>query len=477
MIATNLNSISLPPNQQGFRIDASLPFRVVWGDGDITNYPSGLAIYISHTYSTPYNGDILIQSSDLTSITRLEPKNVNPQIGQNTLKYLEIQTSQLKDLDGLLIMGGLGGVDYFLSGDIDLLPSTLTTLRSNYSNCSGNIANLPPNLQIFDVNSVSTSLNQSNTILGDVSNLPTTLTTFVLSGNNTVSGNVNNIPCPLLTIIVVLGLNLISGDISLMSTPNLLRIQIEGNNTIFGDLGGLSNSVTFIQLKGKNTVTGDISTLPPNLTYLLVWGISPGGNTLYGDISTLNYSTLDFIQILGNNNISGNISTINLKTNAFFQLDGNNTLTGDIATLGNSFAHSSIIIEGNNNIYGNIQDLPSNATRIEIHGNNTISGDLSLINLNTRALYIYGNNSISTFSDSSRIFTDLQSIIILSGVFGNGFNSTNLDKLLTSYANSTWVGASRGLNLKGTSSPKYTAAALASFNTLTTTKQVVVTLS
>jgi hypothetical protein len=471
-----LNSISLPPNQQGFRIDASLPFRVVWGDGDITNYPSGLAIYISHTYSTPYTGNILIQSSDLTSITRLEPKNVNPLIGQNTTRYLEIQTSQLNDLNGLLIMGGLGGVDYFLSGDISLLPSTLTTLRSNYSNCSGNIGSLPPNLQIFDVNSVSTSLNQSNTILGDVSNLPTTLTTFILSGNNTVSGNVNNFP-PLLTTIIVLGLNLISGDISLMSTPNLLKIQIEGNNTIFGDLGGLSNSVTFIQLKGKNTVTGDISTLPPNLTYILVWGISPGGNTLYGDINTFNYSTLEWIQILGNNNISGNISSLNLKTGAFFQLDGNNTLTGDIATLGNSFAHGSIIIKGNNNIYGNIQNLPSNAIRIEIHGNNTISGDLSLINLNTRYVNIYGNNSISTFSDSSRIFTDLQSIIILSGVFGNGFNSTNLDKLLTSYANSTWGGGTKVLKVKGTSSPKYTAAALASFNTLTTTKQVVVTLS
>ena len=140
MIATNLNSISLVTGLQGFRVSASLPFRVVWGDGNTTNYPAGLS-YISHTYSTPYTGNILIQSSDLTSITHLEPKNVNPQIGQNTLKYLEIQTSQLNLLDGLLIMGGLGGVDYFLSGDISLLPSTLTTLRSNSSNCSGNIAN------------------------------------------------------------------------------------------------------------------------------------------------------------------------------------------------------------------------------------------------------------------------------------------------------------------------------------------------
>lgn len=466
MIARSLNSISLVTGQQGFRVSASLPFRVVWGDGNTTNYPAGLS-YISHTYSTPYTGNILIQSSDLTSITHLVPKNVAPQIGTNTTRYLEIQTSQLNLLDGLISMGDISNTEsYFSSGDIGLLPSTLITFYSRYSNCSGNIANLPPNLVTLSINFLNSNLNQSNTITGDVANLPLTLQEITLGGNNTLTGNVYDFPSSLIYIIID-GLNTITNDVSLMTTPNLLRIDLYGNNSVSGDLGGLSNSVTEIRIKGTNTVTGDISTLPPNLTTILVWG----SNTLYGNVSTFNYSTLLLIQILGNNIISGNINTINLKTDATLQIEGSNTLTGDIGTFGNSFAYSSITIKGNNTIYGNIQNLPSNAIRIGIYGNNTISGDLSLINLNTQSLYVYGNNTISLFSDSTRVFTGLLQIEII----GSGFNSTNIDKLLTSYANSTWIGFVRKLRIKGTSTPKYTNTS--SYNTIDITKSVDVIIS
>ena len=471
MIARSLNSFSIV-NGLGFRVTASLPFRVVWDvvNNITTNYPAGTS-YLSHTYSSPYTGNILIQSSDLTSITYLAPSNVAPQIGTNTTRYLEIQTSEIQNLDGLTSMGDASNSEnYFSSGDIGLLPSTLINFYSRYSNCSGNIANLPPNLVTLSINFLSSNLNQSNTILGDISNLPTSLIEITLGGNNTLSGNIVNFPS-LLNYIIIDGLNTITGDISLMSTPNLLRIDLYGNNTVFGDLGGLSNSVTQISIKGTNTVTGDISTLPPNLTNILVWG----NNTLYGNISTFNYLTLMFIQILGTNIISGDISSLNLKAGASFYLEGNNTLTGNIATLGNSYVYGTISIKGVNTIYGNIQDLPSNATQIGIYGNNTISGDLSLINLNTQTLYVYGNNTISLFSDSSRIFTGLLQIEIISGVVGNGFNSSNLDKLLTSYANSTWIGFVRKLRIKGTSTPKYTN--ISSYNTIDITKSVDVIIS
>ena len=464
MIARSLNSFSIISGQ-GFIVTASLPFRVVWGDGNITNYPAGTNI-LSHTYSSPYTGNILIQSSDLTSITEIIPKNVAPEITTSSVRYLEIQTSQLNLLDGLLIMGEGAGGFYFSSGNIGLLPSTLTRFLSRYSNCSGDIGNLPPNLQNFVVDFLASNTNQSNTISGDISDLPTTLLVFQLAGNNTITGNVSTFPS-LIQDIIVHGQNTIYGDISLMSTSSLTRINIHGNNQISGDLGGLSNSVVDISLYGQNYVTGDISTLPINLIQIEVRGV----NTLYGDIATLNYSTLTFIVILGNNTISGNINTINLKTSATLQIEGNNTLTGNIGTIGNSFAYSSINIRGNNTIYGNIQDLPSNAVNITIFGNNTISGDLSLINLNTRILNIYGNNTISLFSNSSRIFTSLHQINIV----GSGFNSTNVDKLLTSYANSTWTSVSRQLTLKGTSTPKYTN--ITSYNTIQTTKSVTIAIT
>jgi hypothetical protein len=446
MSATSLDSITPIISGQGFRVSASLPFTVDWGDGNTTNYLAGLS-YISHTYSTPYTGNILIQSSDLTSITHLVPKNVTPQINSFSTRYLEIETSELNLLDGLISMGDSSSPDnYFSSGDISSLPSTLIYFYSTYSNCYGDILDLPPNLIDLSINSLSSNLNQSNTITGDIVNLPSTLQKIEIGGDNTLNGDVSDFPSSLINIIID-GQNTIDGDISSMSTlTNLVRFDLYGNNNLFGDLGGLSgNSVTQIRIKGTNYVSGDISTLPLNLTTLLVWG----NNTLYGDINTFNYSTLSFIQIYGDNNIIGNISSLNLNVGATFDLDGDNTLTGDIATLGNSNAYSSITIKGNNDIYGNIQDLPSNAIRIGIYGNNTISGDLSLINLNTRTLYVYGANTISGFTDSTKIFTGLQQIEII----GDGFDSANIDNLLTSYANSTWIGGGRLLKLNGTSFP------------------------
>ena len=472
MIARSLDSF-LITSLQGFTVRASLPFTVVWGDGNTTNYPSGLAVYISHTYSTPYTGDILIQSSDLTSITQLIPRNVTPQINSTSTRYLEIETSQLTLLDGLTSMGDATYPNnYFSSGDIGSLPPTLINFYSTYSNCDGDILYLPPNLINLSINSLSSNINQSNIITGNIVNLPPTLQRIEIGGDNALSGNVANFPVPLLNILID-GLNTISGNVSSMATlTNLLRFDLYGNNSVSGDLGDLSNTVTQINIKGINTVTGDISTLPINLTNLLVWGIAPGGNTLYGDVNTFNYSTLDFIQIYGYNQISGNTSSINLKVGAFLDIDGENTLTGDIGALGNSFAYYSIIIKGYNTIYGNIQNLPSNAKRIGIYGQNTISGDLSLINLNTETLYVYGTNAISGFTDSTKIFTGLSQIEII----GSGFTSTNINNLLTSYANSTWIGFNRLLKLEGTSMPTYTNTT--SYNILTgLTKNVVITIS
>ena len=463
MIARSLNSITVSPSLQSFIVITSLPFRVVWGDGNTTNYPAG-SINITHTYSTPYTGNILIQTADLTSITQLSPGGVSPQITSNSVRYLEVETSQINILDGLTTFGNYGS-GFFTSGNISLLPSTLISFASNLTSCSGNVANLPSSLETFGVDLFQSLPNQSNNISGNISNLPTTLKNFFVGGNNTITGNIGNCP-PLMEDLQITGQNTITNDISLMSTPNLFRIQLRGLNTVSGDLGGLSNSVTVIQLYGQNSVTGDISTLPPNLTFLEV----AGSNTLYGNIGTLNYTTLSTIIILGNNTISGNISGVNLKTNASLRLDGNNTVTGNISGLGNSYINQQLYINGNNTISGNIQDLPSNNRNVTILGNNTISGDLSLVHLNIRFLVISGNNTISTFSNSSRIFTDLNQIEIL----GSGLNSTNINNLLTSYASSTWSGI-KLLALNGTSSPPYTN--YTSYSTLQTTKGVTISIS
>jgi hypothetical protein len=481
MIATNLTNIDYNSTTP-IGIKSSLTIKIVWGDGHIVTFPvlvgSQISV-ISHTYSTPYTGNILIQSNDLTSITYLSILNVRP-YNTTTSSSLEIQTSQLNLLDGLLMFyngkyssGGVSGG--FLTGNINLLPSTLKEFSSVDSNCTGDIASLSRVLESFEINpsSVNTDV---NTIFGDVANLPNTLWRFSVYGNNTISGNIQNIPTPLLRTLNVYGLNQISGLINLMSTPVLQYLRVYGLNTIHGDLGGLSNTVTYIELSGNNYVTGDISTLPPILTHLYVYGV----NTLYGNVSTFNYSTISELNIDGHNTISGDVSGINLKsfTNEW-SINGWNQITGNIANLGNSYPHFGIEILGHNTIYGNIQDLPSNTSIISIEGYNVISGDLSLVHPNIVILIIKGNNTISTFSDSSKIFLHLGGIDIL----GTGFDSTNMDKLLNSYANSTWPGSSwnhytyKELMVKGTSLPKYTAAATAAYNTLQTTKHVAITIS
>ena len=368
-------------------IGISGDYRVVWGDGTITTNSA------THTYSSPYTGNILVQSYDLTSITVLNFIETLPIVSYNN-RCLEIETSQLNLLDGLLYLSsGQRGV--FCSGNISLLPSTLEYFQNFENILSGDTSNLPTTLETFLVTG-------DNTITGNISNLPITLTSFSVWGNNTLSGNINNVPSSLLTNFSILGQNTISGNISLMLAPNLDRLQLYGNNTIFGDLSGLSNTVTLIQIDGNNTISGNISTLPPNLTQL--------------------------------------------------NLDGNNTITGNIANMVNFIDASSLHFKGQNTIYGNIQNLPSNIKNLVIEGNNIISGDLSLVHLNIENLFIKGNNTISIFSNSSRIFTGLNYIDIL----GSGFNSTNIDNLLTSYSNSTWIGSNRTLKLKGTSTPKYT---------------------
>ena len=195
MIARGINSISYA-NSQGFGITSSLPFRVVWdvSNNIYTDYPSGIS-FITHIYSTNYSGNILIQSSDLTSITVLSPHNsVAPQMTSNSVRYLEIETSQLKNLDGLLIYGNGGLATYFTSGDISLLPSTLTDFHSQYSNCSGDVGNLPSNLKTLFVDYYGNSQNQSNNIFGNVSNLPTTLMNIILCGKNVLSSNISDFP-------------------------------------------------------------------------------------------------------------------------------------------------------------------------------------------------------------------------------------------------------------------------------------------
>jgi hypothetical protein len=145
----------------------------------------------------------------------------------------------------------------------------------------------------------------TNTISGDTSGFPSTLTSVLdLQGNNTVSGDTSNLPSMLTTsTMIIRGFNTISGDTS--NLPSVRQLRIAGNNQISGTVLNLPRSLVICEIDGDNTISGSISTVPPNMQIFLM---------------------------LGNSAVSGDITTLPLSSRAI-RIEGSNTLTGDLFLL------------------------------------------------------------------------------------------------------------------------------------------------
>jgi len=71
----------------------------------------------------------------------------------------------------------------------------------------------------------------SNTISGDIQNLPSGLTLFYCSGSNTISGDIQNLP------------------------SGITFFRCDGSNTISGDIQNLPSGITFFRCSGSNTIS------------------------------------------------------------------------------------------------------------------------------------------------------------------------------------------------------------------------------
>ena len=125
----------------------------------------------------------------------------------------------------------------------------LTRLEIKDVNVEGTIENIAAlsGLTFF-------SCSGSNTVSGDLTNLPSGLTFFFCSGSNTVSGDIANLP------------------------SGLTYFKCSGSNTVSGDIANLPSGLTFFSCFGSNTVSGDIANLPSGLTYFYC----SGSNTVSG---------------------------------------------------------------------------------------------------------------------------------------------------------------------------------------------------
>ena len=285
--AVGVNQIYQTPSS-GFTINSSLTYYIDWGDG-IETFPPGIT-KINHIYSSPYTGQIKILSTNLTTITSFNSET-NPHNSQS----LWTTTSELQKLDGLLSLNVQNSNGLFITGDVNNLPTTLTSLIVYNNNLSGDTSNLPQFLTLM-------AIYGTNTISGDTSGFPSTLTSVLdLQGNNTVSGDTSNLPSMLTTsTMIIRGQNTISGDTS--GLPAVRQLRITGNNTISGSVLNLPSSLVICEIDGFNTINGDISTVPPNIQIFLC----DGNNTISGDITTLPLTSRS-INIQGLNTITGDL--------------------------------------------------------------------------------------------------------------------------------------------------------------------------
>ena len=428
--AVGVTGITSTMTYSGFTIISSLTYYIDWGDGNIETFPPGTTS-INHTYLSPYTGQIKILSTDLTTITFFASQS-NPHNSQS----LWTSTSELQKLGGLisLICNLTNGL--FITGDVNDLPNTLDYLSTTNNNLSGNTSNLPPSLTIM-------SIYGSNTISGDTSGFPNTITNSLnLYGYNTVSGNVSDL-------------------------PTSSTLQINGYNTISGDTSGIPMSTRFL-IDGNNTISGDVSNLPSTLVRCTI----QGNNTISGNISS--FASLPLIQIMvieGDNTIEGDISTLPITLIAI-RIIGFNTITGDIQYLPPNLLsltlQNKVLSPITVTVFGNVTSLPSSIERVNVASTGTFTGDL--YNIPTPIINFVLNGNI-TFSYSSLGRTWASNFFNLtidpSGSWV-GFNSTETDNILIDiqpkYIN---TGSSKFI-IKCSGTPKRTAASNAAFTSLQT---------
>jgi len=223
-----------PTAGQTLTLNLSLPagksVGIDWGDGNTTEIVGpASSIDYANTYADAGTYPIRM-SGDFQYLTRLEIEDV--------------------EVDGTAErLGALSGLTFFSCGGSNTL--------------SGDIANLPTGLTYFGCYG-------SNTLSGDVANLPTGLTYFNCGGNNTISGDIANLPTGL-TLFRCTGSNTISGDIANLPT-GLTYFACYGSNTLSGDVANLPTGLTLFGCTGSNTISGDIANLPTGLTYFNCYG-------------------------------------------------------------------------------------------------------------------------------------------------------------------------------------------------------------
>jgi hypothetical protein len=263
---------------------STYPVYVNWGDGtpvDVFNV--GFPTTVTHNYSIPFSGRIIVSSIDLSTIDELFVGCLD------VSTHVQIDTTEIAKV--ISCQSFSGGTNVNVYGDVVNLPNSLFTYSDLSGSITGDIANIPLSITSFESRG-------SNTLYGDFADwTSTSIINFEVTGNNTIDGDTSSIP------------------------STIQSLELGGFNTIYGTVDDLPTGLINLRLNGNTTVNGRINVLPSNMEVIVIGG----SNTVFGEIQNLP-STATYVDIGGNNTIDGDLTGI--PTNIiYFSIGGNNTIT------------------------------------------------------------------------------------------------------------------------------------------------------
>ena len=254
--------------------------------GDIADFTNPNIVRIDFYGSNTVYGNF----STLTARALLTHIDIE---GNNTLNF---NINQLPiNLTYLRVLG-----DNTAHGLIDNIPNSLVTLDIyGWNYVSGNLLGLvgKTNLREIQIINNNTSPN-SNTIDGDITNIPDSVIILNITGDNTIYGDVADLPQGLISdlyvSVTIWGQNTIDGNISGIPVK-MNKFSIRGYNQITGNLNGISTLPVIVSFEvwGNNDISGDLADTPTNIDYINVYGLNTIGTYTAGKIWPVNMKNIE----------------------------------------------------------------------------------------------------------------------------------------------------------------------------------------
>lgn len=202
-----------------------------------------------------------------------------------------------------------------------------------------------------------------------------------------------------------------TGDIKDFPVDSI-KIEITGATTFSGSINDMFANcpgLTWIWLSPTNTISGNISAVTSDLEHFFIGE----GNTITGDLTSLGSSS-DLVRFVcnGNNTIYGNIENIDWTSLQLIEIGGSGVKTGDIDSIAfaTGFYHFNFGGTANNAFTGSISSFPSTVTFLRLGGSSTVSGTTADVPTSCTTLVLVGTTELT--GDVSSLPSVLQQLNI-----------------------------------------------------------------